>query len=39
LPSAGPENIGTPNLAYAAQYLACSFPGQRFACSLTAARA
>jgi hypothetical protein len=24
LPSAGPENIGTPNLAYAAQYLACA---------------
>jgi hypothetical protein len=23
------ENIGTSNLAYAAQYLACTFPGQR----------
>ncbi len=30
-PSAGPENIGTPNLSYAAQYLACTFPCQPFA--------
>src|SRR5262249_8966711 len=28
-----------PNLAYGAQYLACSLPGQRFACSLAVARA
>jgi len=33
------ENISAPNLAYAAQYLAYTFPYQRFACSLTTARA
>jgi ubiquinone/menaquinone biosynthesis C-methylase UbiE len=38
-PSAGLENIGTPNLAYAAQYLACTFPGQRFASVLADCRA
>ena len=38
-PSAGPENIGTPNLSYAAQYLACTFPGQRFASVLADRRA
>jgi hypothetical protein len=26
----GTENIGTPNLAYAAQYLACAVPCERF---------
>ena len=35
----GTENIGTPNLSYAAQYLAYALPYQRFACSLTTARA
>ena len=39
LPSAGPENIGTPNLSYAAQYLACSFPCQCFATILADRRA
>jgi hypothetical protein len=33
------ENIGAPNLSYAAQYLAYAFPYQRFACSLTTTRA
>ena len=35
-PSVGPENIGTPDLAYAAQYLACTSPCERFASPLTA---
>jgi hypothetical protein len=39
LPSAGPENIGTPNLSFAAQYLAYALPGQRFADSLATAHA
>src|SRR6516165_6260861 len=26
----GTENIGTPNLSYAAQYLACALPCERF---------
>jgi hypothetical protein len=30
------ESISTPNLSYAAQYLAYTFPYRRFACSLTA---
>ena len=30
----GTENIGTPNLSYAAQYLACAFPCERFASAL-----
>jgi len=30
----GTENIGTPNLAYAAQYLACALPCERFASAL-----
>src|ERR1700692_800047 len=34
-PSVGPENIGTPNLAYAAQYLACNIPCERFTSPLT----
>ena len=33
------ENISAPNLSYAAQYLAYTLPYQRFACSLTTARA
>ena len=35
----GTNNIGTPNLAYAAQYLACAFPCERFAASLADRRA
>jgi hypothetical protein len=31
----GTENIGTPNLSYAAQYLACAFPCERFTPTLT----
>ena len=34
-----PQNISAPNLSYAAQYLAYTFPCQRFAYSLTASRA
>jgi hypothetical protein len=34
-----PESIGTPNLSYAAQYLACTFPCQRFASVLADRRA
>jgi len=30
----GTENIGTPNLSYAAPYLACAFPCERFASTL-----
>jgi hypothetical protein len=30
----GTENIGTPNLAYAAPYLACALPCERFATAL-----
>jgi hypothetical protein len=30
----GTENIGTPNLAYAAQYLACALPCERFTSAL-----
>ena len=30
------ENIGTPNLSYAAQYLACALPCERFTPTLTA---
>ena len=33
------ENISAPNLSYAAKYLACALPYQRFACSLTTKRA
>jgi hypothetical protein len=33
------ENISAPNLSYAAQYPASALPYQRFACSLTTARA
>ena len=33
------ENISAPNLSYAAQYLAYALPYQRFASSLTTARA
>jgi hypothetical protein len=33
------ENISAPNLSYAAQYLTYALPYQRFACSLTTARA
>ena len=33
------ENIGAPNLSYAAQYLAYALPYQCFACSLTTTRA
>ena len=33
------ENISAPNLSYAAQNLAYALPYQRFACSLTTARA
>jgi hypothetical protein len=33
-PSVGLENIGTPDLACAAQYLACTSPCERFASSL-----
>ena len=35
----GTENIGTPNLAYAAQYLACALPCERFASALAGNRA
>jgi hypothetical protein len=30
----GTENISTPNLAYAAQYLACALPCERFTSAL-----
>jgi len=30
----GTENIGTPNLSYAAPYLACALPCERFASAL-----
>ena len=30
----GTENIGTPNLSYAAQYLACALPCERFTSAL-----
>ena len=30
----GTENIGTPNLSYAAQYLACALPCERFTTAL-----
>src|SRR4029453_16604651 len=30
----GTENIGTPNLSYAAQYLACALPCERFTSTL-----
>jgi len=30
----GTENIGTPNLSYAAQYLACALPCERFTSDL-----
>jgi hypothetical protein len=33
------ENIGAPNLSYAARYLAHTLPYQRFACGLSTARA
>jgi hypothetical protein len=33
------ESIGAPDLAYAAQWLACAYPCQRFANGLAAARA
>ena len=35
----GTENIGTPNLSYAAQYLACALPCERFASALASIRA
>jgi hypothetical protein len=35
----GTENIGTPNLSYAAQYLACALPCERFTSALTGNRA
>jgi hypothetical protein len=35
----GTENIGTPNLSYAAQYLACALPCERFASALAGTRA
>src|SRR5262245_5666433 len=35
----GTENIGTPNLAYAAQYLACALPCERFTAALARYRA
>ena len=31
----GTENISTPNLSYAAQYLACALPCERFTSALT----
>jgi len=35
----GTKNIGTPDLAYAAQYLAYAFPYERFTPTLTGSRA
>src|ERR1700745_3844042 len=35
----GTENIGTPNLSYAAQYLACALPCERFTSVLADTRA
>jgi hypothetical protein len=35
----GTENIGTPNLSYAAQYLACALPYERFTSALASSRA
>jgi hypothetical protein len=35
----GTENIGTPNLSYAAQYLACALPCERFTPALAGNRA
>jgi hypothetical protein len=35
----GTENIGTPNLSYAAQCLACALPCERFAFALAGTRA
>jgi len=35
----GTENIGTPNLSYAAQYLACALPCERFTAALARNRA
>ena len=35
----GTENIGTPNLSYAAQYLACALPCERFTSALAGNRA
>jgi hypothetical protein len=35
----GTENIGTPNLSYAAQYLACALPCERFTSDLADSRA
>ena len=34
----GTENIGTPNLSYAAQYLACALPCERFTSALADTR-
>ena len=40
LPSACYNSVGTPELLdFAAQWLACTYPCQRFACALTAADA
>src|ERR1700740_2288332 len=40
LPSACHDGIGTPDyIAFAAQYLTCTRPCQRFACCLAVARA
>ena len=35
----GTENISTPNLSYAAQYLACALPCERFTSALADSRA
>src|SRR5262249_14723129 len=35
----GTENIGTPNLSYAARYLACALPCERFTSALASTRA
>jgi hypothetical protein len=35
----GTESIGTPNLVYAAQWLACAHPCQRFTSGLATIRA
>jgi hypothetical protein len=35
----GTENIGTPNLSYAAQYIACALPCERFTSALASGRA
>jgi hypothetical protein len=35
----GTENISTPNLSYAAQYLACALPCERFTSALAGTRA